>query len=104
MAIATAKQEALWRRQDRAGGIDDMEAVQVQQVMTKDGELVVKGLSYKKGQAVQVIVLAQPSAPAAPPRLTVGRLRRSGLIGMWQDRTDIGDRSTYARRLRERAQ
>jgi hypothetical protein len=36
--------------------------------------------------------------------LTVGRLRRSGLIGLWQDRDDIGDSSVYARRLREQTQ
>jgi len=32
------------------------------------------------------------------------RLRRSGLVGLWQDRDDIGDRSVYARHLREQAQ
>jgi hypothetical protein len=76
----------------------------MQQVMTKDGELVVKGLPYKKGQTVQVIVLAQSVADPAQPRLTVGRMRKSGLIGMWRDRTDIGDSSTFARQLREQAQ
>lgn len=31
-------------------------------------------------------------------------LRSSGLVGMWKDRTDIGDSSEYARALREAAQ
>jgi len=81
-----------------------MEAVQVQQVISKDGELVVTGLPYKKGQTVAVIVVLQPTT--SPPRahLTVGHLRRSGLIGMWQDRTDIDDSSAYAGQLREQAQ
>lgn len=36
--------------------------------------------------------------------LTVGDLRRSGLLGMWKDREDIQDSSVYARQLREAAQ
>ncbi len=81
-----------------------MEAVQVQQVISKDGELVVTGLPYKKGQTVAVIVVLQPTTATPRARLTVGRLRRSGLIGMWQDRKDIDDSSVYARQLREQAQ
>lgn len=80
-----------------------MEAVQVHQVMTKDGEIRITGLPYKKGQAVEVIVLLPPASPPRA-RLTVGRLRKSGLIGLWQDRDDIGDSSVYARQLREEAQ
>ena len=75
-----------------------MEAVQRQQVIVRDGEVVVTGLPYKKGETVQIIVLGQPDA--SPSRLTVGRLRQSGLIGMWRDRTDISDSSAYARQLR----
>ena len=81
-----------------------MEAVQIQQVMTKDGEILITGLPYKRGQAVEVIVFLPQTAPQPRARLTVGRLRKSGLIGLWQDRDDIGDSSAYARQLRERAQ
>jgi hypothetical protein len=42
----------------------------------------------------------QPSAGAE----LVAELKQSGLIGMWADRTDIGDSVDFARRLRERAQ
>jgi hypothetical protein len=31
-------------------------------------------------------------------------IQSSGLIGMWKNRTDIGDSSAYARELRRRAQ
>jgi hypothetical protein len=81
-----------------------MEAVQVQQVIAKDGEVLITGLPYKKGQSVKIIVFLQPTT--LPPRahLTVGRLRKSGLIGLWQDRDDIDDSSVYARQLREQAQ
>lgn len=81
-----------------------MEAVQVHQVIAKDGEIRITGLPYKKGQAVEVIVLFPSAASRPRARLTVGRLRKSGLIGLWQDRDDIGDSSVYARQLREEAQ
>jgi hypothetical protein len=81
-----------------------MEAVQVQQVMARDGEILITGLPYKRGQAVEVIIFLPPATSQPRARLTVGRLRKSGLIGLWQDRDDIGDSSAYARRLREQAQ
>lgn len=81
-----------------------MEAVQVRQVIVKDGEVLITGLPYKKGQTVQVVVFLQPTTPLPRARLTVGHLRRSGLIGMWQDRSDMDDSAAYARRLREQAQ
>jgi hypothetical protein len=81
-----------------------MEAVQVQQVIAKDGEVLITGLPYKKGQHVEIIVLPHPTAPLPRAHLTVGHLRRSGLIGLWQDRDDIGDSSVYARQLRGQVQ
>ena len=81
-----------------------MEAVQVKQVITKDGEVLLTGLPFKKGQSVEIIVFPQPTTPLPRARLTVGRLRQSGLIGLWQDRDDIGDSSVYARLLRKQAQ
>jgi hypothetical protein len=81
-----------------------MEAVQVHQVLAKDGEIRITGLPYKRGQAVDVIVLLPSAIPEPRARLTVGQLRRSGLIGLWQDREDIDDSSIYARELREQAQ
>jgi len=81
-----------------------MEAVQVQQVLAKDGEILITGLPYKRGQAVEVIIFLPPPTPQPRARLTVGQLRRSGLIGLWEDRDDIGDSSVYARQLREQAQ
>ncbi len=93
-----------------------MEAVRVQQVVAKDGEVLVRGIPYKKGQLVEIIVLPQPfdckrSGLRTPPlkttprsHLTVRQLRQSGLIGLWKDRDDIRDSAAYARRLREQAQ
>jgi hypothetical protein len=81
-----------------------MEAIRVQQVVTKDGEVLIKGTPYKKGQVVEVILWPQPLKPAPRSRLTVRQLRQSGLIGLWKDRDDIQDSAAYARRLREQAQ
>ncbi|MCX7017064.1 MAG: hypothetical protein NTW86_31635 [Candidatus Sumerlaeota bacterium] len=81
-----------------------MDAVEVRQILAKDGEVLVTGLPYKKGQSVQVIVIPQAATVLPRAHLTVGRFRRSGLIGLWEDRVDIGDSSAYARELRELAQ
>ena len=81
-----------------------MEAVQIQQVIARDGEILITGLPYKRGQAVEVIVFLPPETPLPRARLTVGQLRKSGLIGLWQDRDDIGDSSVFARQLREQAE
>ena len=42
-----------------------MEAVQVQQVMARDGEILITGLPYKRGQAVKVIIFLPPTMPFA---------------------------------------
>ncbi len=81
-----------------------MEAVRVQQVVAKDGEILVRGIPYKKGQLVEIIVLPQPLKTTPRSHLTVRQLRQSGLIGLWKDRDDIRDSAAYARRLREQAQ
>ena len=81
-----------------------MEAVRVQQVVAKDGEVLVRGMPYKKGQVVEIIVLSQPMRTTPRSHLTVRQLRQSGLIGLWKDRYDIRDSADYARRLREQAQ
>ena len=36
--------------------------------------------------------------------LTAADLLQSGLIGLWADRSDLGDSREFARRLREQAQ
>ena len=81
-----------------------MEAVRLQRVIEKDGELLLTDLPCKKGQRVEVIVLTEPPAVPQRQRLTAKRLLASGVVGLWQDREDITDSATYARRLREEAQ
>ncbi len=82
-----------------------MEAIRVQQVVAKNGEVWVRGLPYKKGEVIDIILLSQQTLKTIPrSRLTVGQLQQSGLIGLWKDRNDIEDSATYARQLREQAQ
>jgi len=81
-----------------------MEAVRLEQMVVEDGEIVITGLPYKRGQWVEVIVLPQVRKRVPHLRLTVRQLRQSGLIGLWKDRDDIEDSTVYARRLREQAQ
>jgi len=81
-----------------------METIRIHKVVEKDGEIFVKGVPCKKGQYVEMILLIGPSAMPRRTRLTARRLLRSGLIGLWKDRKDIGDSAAYARQLREQAQ
>jgi hypothetical protein len=81
-----------------------MEAIRLQKVVEKDGEIFMTGLPCKKGQRVEMIVLIEPPVESQPSRLTAHRLLDSGLVGLWKDREDIGDSAAYARQLREQAQ
>ncbi len=81
-----------------------MEAIRVEQVVAEDGKVVITDLPYKKGQAVEIIVLLQPTKTVPRSRLTVRQLRQSGLIGLWKDRSDIQNSAVYARQLREQAE
>jgi hypothetical protein len=82
-----------------------MEAIKLTQVVETDGEIVVKGLPWRKGQRVE-LTLVPGSAPGEDEQLgmTARELARSELVGLWEHRTDIGDSSEFARRLREKAQ
>ena len=81
-----------------------MDAIRIQKVVEKDGEIQMKGLPLKKGQHVEMILLVEPSEAPTERHLTSEQLSSSRLIGLWKDREDIGDSSVYARQLREQAQ
>lgn len=81
-----------------------MEAIRLHKAVERDGEIVVTGLPFQKGQYVEMILVIDH--PVLPKRrlLTASRLLHSGLVGLWKDRTDIEDSAAYARQLREEAQ
>jgi hypothetical protein len=82
-----------------------MEAIRLHQTIQKDGELSLTDLPVIKGQQVEIVLLLNPvSAETKRPFMTARQLLNSGLIGIWQGRTDISDSAIYARQLREQAQ
>ncbi len=44
------------------------------------------------------------SSNTAPPAMTAADLLKSGLVGIWADRSDIGNGHEFARGLRDQAQ
>jgi len=77
--------------------------IHIQATIERDGEVHLSNLPVKRGQQVELSIQIM-SVPVDGPRLTAQQLLASDLLGMWQDRTDIGDSITYARELREQAQ
>ena len=60
------------------------------------------------GEVLTFIESLRPfSEPVREPQkrsLTAADLLESGLVGLWADRSDIGDTREFARRLRDQAQ
>jgi len=81
-----------------------MEAMRIKKILQKNGELVLTGLPYRKGQKVELIVLSGYSEEPQPRGIPASELLNSGLVGVWKDREDIGDSSEFARKLRARVE
>lgn len=81
-----------------------MNAIRIYTTVEQDGEIHVANLSLKKGQRIEVILLAENASNGAVEFLTAQGLLESEIVGLWRDRVDIVDSSDYARRLREQAQ
>lgn len=80
-----------------------MDAIRIITTIEQDGEIRLSNLPLKKGQRIEMIVLATPSSAERAP-LTADGLLASGLVGIWENRGDLGDSTAYARHLREQAQ
>ena len=78
-----------------------MQALRLQQIVQKDSEIYLSDLPVLQGQEVEVIVLISP-LPEPKKTFTVRQLLDSGLMGVWENRTDITDSPTHARQLRNR--
>jgi hypothetical protein len=79
-----------------------MQAIRLQQTIEKDSEIHLSDLPVFQGQEVEVIVLISP-LPEPNKTFTARQLLNSGLIGVWENRTDIKDSLTYARQLRDQS-
>lgn len=69
----------------------------------QDGEIHVANVPVKRGQQVEVIIRIA-SVEEAVLGLTAEQLLVSEVVGMWEDRADIGDSVDFARQLRFQAQ
>jgi hypothetical protein len=81
-----------------------MEAIRIEKILEKDGEIILKGLPYRKGQKVELIVLGGVPNETEPQGIPASDLLKSGLVGMWKNRDDIRDSSEFARKLRTRVE
>ena len=81
-----------------------MTPVHLHKVLEKDGEIVLKGLPFEKGQHVDLVVFPGGRSKSGKRYPKLKDLIECGLIGMWEDREDIKDSVVFARQLRERAQ
>ena len=80
-----------------------MEAIRINKLVEKDGEISLTNLPFKKGQHVEMVILLKTPDKPKKKSMTARDLLNSDLIGMWKDR-DIKDSVAYARQLREQAQ
>lgn len=76
-----------------------MDALHFKKTLENDGEIKLTGLPAKKGDEAEVIIVFKHSR--GQRKLTLGELLESDVVGMWKDRTDIGDSVEFARRLRK---
>jgi len=85
-------------------GIKLTDAVHLYRIMEKDGEIYLKGLPYKKGEPVEMIVMRKSRKIHKKISLTSRRLLDSGIIGLWSDRKDVKNSVKFADKLRKKAQ
>ena len=76
-----------------------------QKVTVKNGGLVsLRSNKLKPGTKAELIVLVEPVENSVERSMTGSDLLKSGLVGMWAERKDIGDSLEFARELRKEAE
>jgi hypothetical protein len=83
--------------------VSRLAAICLKKTVEKDGEILLTGLPFKKGEHVVITVEAE-SIEEPRRHMTAKDLLESGLVGIWADREDIGDSSEFARQLREKVE
>jgi len=77
-------------------------AVRTKTIVQPGGRVEIRSPELTPGASAEVIVLVD--APASQRVMTAASLLESGLVGLWEDRADIGDSVAFARQLRRRAE
>ena len=81
-----------------------METVRFHKTIENDGEVHLTGLPCHKGEDVEMILIIGHGEASQKRPLTARALKQSGLPGLWANRRDITNSSTFARHLRQTAQ
>jgi hypothetical protein len=70
-----------------------------------DGKTIVPDEPVNLPQGTPLFVLVGKKRPLTPEEsITGAQLAKSGLVGLWKNRKDIGDSVEYARKLRRQAE
>jgi hypothetical protein len=76
-----------------------------QKVTVKSGGWVsLRSNKLKPGTQAEMIVLVEAAESSAQKFMTGADLLKSGLVGIWADRQDLGDSLAFARALREKSE
>jgi hypothetical protein len=81
-----------------------MDAIKINTIIKKDGEIKISGVPLNKGQEIEMIILSEPISKKKGEPATGYKLLHSDIIGIWENRDDIKDSSEYARKLRDISQ
>ncbi|HLF26038.1 MAG TPA: hypothetical protein VJG32_06860 [Anaerolineae bacterium] len=77
-------------------------AVRTKTIVQPGGVVEVRSPELTPGASAEVIVLVD--APASQRVMTAASLLESGLVGLWEDRADIGDSVAFARQIRRQVE
>lgn len=70
----------------------------------RGGVINLRSQKLKPGAIAEVIVLVEGEEQQTTRKMTAADLLKSGMVGMWVGRKDIGDSLEFARSLRKRAE
>lgn len=77
-------------------------AVRTKTIVQPGGRVEIRSPDLTPGASAEVIVLVE--APTSQRVMTAASLLESGLVGLWEDRSDIVDSAEFARQLRRQAE
>lgn len=80
-----------------------MTTIHIQTTVERDGEMYLSNLPLKRGQVVELQIHVAAGENDVP-KMTAQQLAESDIVGLWQDRHDVGDSLSFARHLRAQAQ